>query len=215
MGRPRYRTRPGRPPMDTKALNRLFRESAIIRPEPEPIVVPTSEEVQAAGRLLPGFSGATVAVDFISGGQRETRLTTTDAAGNWKLTFDPEVGGLWEVKAYFAGDTTRAAAESNRCRFQVERPTCECAPKTFRTIHWLALGLGIFALVLFLVQREQRCRNAKIAAMILIALAVIGLIACWYAHLASSFVILMIALGILFWWYLNCVRRKKVTATTG
>lgn len=204
---------PSRPPMDTKALDRLFRESAIIRPESEPIAVSTSEDIQAAGRLLPGFSGATVAVDFISGGDKETRLTTTDAAGNWSLTFDPEVGGLWEVKAYFAGDSTRAAAESNRCRFQVERPTCECPPGTFRIVHWLALGIGIFALALFSIQREHRCRNAKIAAVILIALAVIGLIACWHVHLASSGVILLIALALLLWWYLFCVRREKKVAT--
>lgn len=209
---------PSRPPMDTEALDRLFREAAIIRPEPDPIAVSASEEIQAAGRLLPGFSGATVAVDFIADGERETRLTTTDAAGNWTVTFDPEVGGLWEVKAYFAGDATRAAAESNRCRFEVERPACECAPGTFRIVHWLALAFAVFALTLFLIQRDRRCRNARIAAAILIALAVIGLIACWHVHLASSIVILLLAFGILLWWYLNCVggRDKAATgATTG
>lgn len=200
---------PSRPAMDAKGLDKLFRESALIRPEAETIEVGVGELIKAEGRLQPGFSGATVAVDFISGELRETLLVSTDPAGKWSADFNPPSGGIWEVKAYYAGDTLHAAAESNRCRYQVERKevseSCECDPAMSKLIHWLALAAFFIASFFFyMALRERGCRNALIAALILVLLAVIGLLLCPQTHLAPAAALFLLALAMLIWWYRVC-----------
>ncbi|MCG8488246.1 MAG: hypothetical protein MI756_12320 [Chromatiales bacterium] len=203
---------PARPALDAKALDNLFRESALIKPEIEPIEVGLGEPIKAEGSLQPGFSGATVAVDFITRDTRETLLVTTDPAGKWRAEFNPATGGLWEVKAYYAGDLMHATAESNRCRYQVERKeaseACECDPAMSKLAHWLALAAALIAIVLFyMALRERICRNAMIAALILAFVALIGLSVCLQTHLAPASALLLLSLAILVWWYRVCNRK--------
>ena len=203
---------PSLPPLDAKALEKLFCETSLIRPEPTAAKVGVGEIIQAEGQLDPGFSGATIAVDFISGEERETRLVTTSPAGKWSASFDPDSDGLWEVKAYYAGDNIHAAAESNRCRYEVERrvdenEVCDCDPRDTRWAHWLAIAAGILALVLFYVAYLKRiCWLALIAAITMFLIALIGLVFCLQTHLPYSIVLLVVAL-FMFMWYRVCLRK--------
>jgi hypothetical protein len=207
---------PGRPIAGAGALEQWFLDASLVGPLPEPVAVGLADVILAEGRLQPGFSGATIAVDFRSGATRETRLVQTDAQGRWSAQFDPATGGLWEVKAHFAGDLSRAAASSNRCRYQVERrepttPACDCTPGATRLAHLLAILAALFAFWLFYTAYRERgrlCERALIAALILLALGLIGLLSCWAVHAGIARLLLLLAAAVFLWWLMLCRRRE-------
>jgi hypothetical protein len=207
-------TSPGdKQPNTSKGLEKVFAQTSLVKTEPVPDKVLQGEVISAKGRLEPGFSGATIAVDFISNDQRVTQLTTTDPNGIWTSSYDPLSGGIWEVKAYYAGDSIHAAADSKRCRFEVERAPAETAeprvcgfkPSTVRVVHWIAGGLIIIVLgLLAIAYRKRFCALYLVGALILFLLAFLSLLSCWQPHIKHSVALVLVGLGILAWWYRRC-----------
>ena len=205
---------PGIPQYDAESLEKMFRDAALIRPLPPAVEVGIGDLVEASGRLEPGFSGATIAVDMNSGEWRETQLVSTDSSGQWKATFDPQAGGIWEVQAFYAGDSTRAAARSNRCRFEVERRTesegCGLDERIVQWLRWLALVVIALALGLFLAAyRSRQCWLVLMAVAILVLVAMAGLKICWQLYYPYSVIMILLALAMLIWWYWFCRSQGK------
>ena len=197
------------PPYDAESLESFFKDAALIRPAPPWVKVGVGESIEASGRLEPGFSGAVIAVDITSGERRETQLMNTDSSGQWNATFDPEIGGVWEVQAFYAGDSTHAAAQSNRCRFDVERPegseACGLDERIVQWLRWLALVVVVVALCLFYAAyRSRLCWLALMAIAILILFALASLNICWQLYYVYSGILIFIALVMLIWWYRFC-----------
>ncbi|MDX2512114.1 MAG: hypothetical protein QNK25_08715 [Desulfobacterales bacterium] len=202
-----------------KAIS-LFSTGALVGPELESSSIGPGESITITGQLFPGFSGATIAVDFTTDGQIETKLTTTNPDGSWSVSHDPAIGGLYEVKAYFAGDAEHAAAESNRCRFDVERTKINqkeeevCNPQVIKLINLLIFVLPVVALILFIVAyRKRMCWLALIAA-ILTALMTFLFLLCRQTFLPHSIIFFLLTLFLLYWWF-RCRSSKDITGITG
>ncbi len=203
-------------PNTAKEIQNLFAQTQLVGPESAPAKVAQGESISAKGRLEPALSGATVAVDFVSGDRRVTQLTTTDPSGVWSATSDPSSGGIWEVKAYYAGDSLHAAAESNRCRFEVERagaeaPACGFEPAVVKLAHWISgVLIALAAVLCAIAYRTRRCWLYIVAALILFALALLALVSCWQPHVMHSIVLVAVGLAVLAWWYWMCAGRRDV-----
>lgn len=214
-------TSPGAQPNTAKEVESLFARTALVGPEPAPTKVSQVELIKAQGHLEPGFSGARIAVDFLSGDKRVTEFATTDASGAWSATFNPSTKGMWEVKAYYDGDSIHAAAESNRCRFDVDRKSsegglCGYDRTTVRMAHLIAAFLSIIALLLFFLAYFKRlCWAYLVSALIVFLLAFMGAFFCWIAHATHSALLFAIGLAILGWWYWRCVAKTGPAITAG
>ena len=207
---------PSKHPSTLKDFEKFFAQSSVVNTEPKPTKVSQGELINAKGHLEPGFSGAVIAVDFIMENQIVTQLTNTDANGLWSATYDPSSSGTWEVKAYYAGDSIHAAAESNRCRFDVERTSieprvCGFDSGTVRVVHWVAAFLLISVFVLFTVAHRKRvCWLFLVAALIPFLLAFLASLLCWQPHIKHSVILGTFGFGILAFWYRSCKAKKQV-----
>lgn len=212
---------PDTEPMTAEKALSLFSTGALVGPGHDSSVIGPEESLEITGQLFPGFSGATIAVDFTLEGEIETVLTTTNPDGTWSVTHDPAVGGLYEVKAYFAGDTTHAAAESNRCRFDVERkgdvsPDDEegCNPEVIRLINMLSYILAAIALILFIAAyRKRMCWLALLAALLTAVMTFLFLL-CRETFLQHSITFFLLTLFLIYWWY-RCITKNDIDSIRG
>jgi hypothetical protein len=87
-----------------------------------------NDEATIGGQLQPAFAGATVEVTYTSPSATTTvQTTTTDAQGNWTDTIDTGdtndptsggSGGIWQVSARYAGNSSYEASNAATCTFQ-------------------------------------------------------------------------------------------------
>lgn len=101
--------------LKTADLAALAELGAMVRRTPPPPGFREGQTLVWYGRLSPAFAGAVIAVEFTSGKTRTVLFTKTDAEGRYVVRFAPTSPGLWSVQAYFAGDATHQAADSNPC----------------------------------------------------------------------------------------------------
>jgi len=100
---------------------KLLGATSLIRPEPEPMRASANSPVVVAGELTPAVAGAAIAVEMrAAGGEGYVQLTKTDSAGRYVLRMKPLGSGEAVVRAHFAGDNRRGAAESGDCRVIVQ-----------------------------------------------------------------------------------------------
>ncbi|MFC2095428.1 ABC transporter substrate-binding protein [Candidatus Bipolaricaulota bacterium] len=102
----------------------------VLRTQLSLVCDPGGDEVYVGGALIPGVSGATVAIEFTSGGTSEVRYATTDAYGNYGDTFSIPFAGSWRAQAFYAGDGFYRSSESNTCGFVTEGGPSVFAPET-------------------------------------------------------------------------------------
>ncbi len=99
----------------------ILAETALIRPEPDPMRVSANTAVVVAGELSPAVPGAIIALEMrTSGNKGYVQHVKTDAAGRYLGRLKPLGVGEAVVTAHFAGDNTRGAAESRQCRVIVQ-----------------------------------------------------------------------------------------------
>jgi hypothetical protein len=75
------------------------------------------EQVTVTGRLDPGFSGATIAVELTSKGKRLLQYTKTEEDGKYTAFLQGLDKRVWKVQAFFDGDMIHGAAQSGLRRF--------------------------------------------------------------------------------------------------
>jgi hypothetical protein len=71
------------------------------------------QQAKVSGKVIPAIANATIAVELISGDKRELRHTKTDERGDYSLSLDASISGISTVQAFYSGDMTYAAAESD------------------------------------------------------------------------------------------------------
>jgi len=87
-----------------------------------PASVAVGESASTAGTLSPGLATTIELIYQRPDGFEMTKHLTTSTSGTFSDTFKPEFGGLWTVKARWAGDKDRFGSESASASISVQAP---------------------------------------------------------------------------------------------